>query len=107
MGGRTARAVCRAVELPPGARRVIETGEVHVLVLNCGGELFAIENRCSHEDAPLDEGELDEQACSIECCLHGSRFDLRTGRPLNLPAYAPVEVFDVVVGHGTVAVEIE
>lgn len=106
MAARTARAVCPASELPPGARKVLETGELQVLVLNCGGELFAIENCCSHEDAPLGEGELDEQASSIECCRHGSRFDLRTGRPLSLPAYQPVEVFDVVVDDGTVVVEL-
>ena len=107
MAGRTVRAVCPEAELPPGGRRVIEDGELQVLVLNCAGQLFAIENRCSHEDALLDDGELDEQACSIECCRHGSCFDLRTGRPLNLPAYEPVEVFDVVVEDGTVAVELE
>ena len=107
MTAKTARTVCPASELPPGARKVFKAGELQVLVLNCAGELFAIENRCSHEDAPLDEGELDEQAYSIECCRHGSRFDLRTGRPLNLPAYQPVDVFDVVVEDGTVAVEIE
>lgn len=107
MADRTARAVCPASDLPPGARRVIDDGQLQVLVLNCAGQLFAIENRCSHEDAALEDGELDEQACSIECCRHGSRFDLRTGRPRNLPAYEAVEVFDVVVRDGTVLVEFE
>ncbi len=106
MPGRTARAVCPASELPPGARRVIDDGERQVLVVNCAGQLFAIENRCSHENAALHDGELDERGGSVECCRHGSRFDLRTGRPLNLPAYEPVEVFDVVVEDGTVAVEL-
>lgn len=107
MSAKAARAVCPASELPPGARRVIEMSEVEVLVINCAGHVFAIENRCSHEDAALEAGELDEQACSIECCRHGSRFDLRTGRPLNLPAYKAVEVFDVVVENGAVAVKVE
>ncbi|MEO6857622.1 MAG: Rieske 2Fe-2S domain-containing protein [Solirubrobacteraceae bacterium] len=107
MAAKTARPVCPASELPPGARKVLETAGLQVLVLNCAGELFAIENCCSHEDAPLDEGELDELACSIECCRHGSRFDLRTGRPLSLPAHQPIEVFDVVVDDGTVVVEVE
>lgn len=107
MGGRTARAVCRLSELPPGTRRVVKAGPLAVLVLNCAGELFAVENRCSHEDAPLDDGELDEQSCWIECPRHGSRFDLRSGKPLSLPAYQPVEVFEVVVDDGTVVVEVE
>jgi 3-phenylpropionate/trans-cinnamate dioxygenase ferredoxin component len=78
-----------------------------VLIVNCAGELYAIENRCSHEDTPLDEGELDETSCSVECPRHGSRFDLRTGRPLSLPAYQPVEVFDVAVEDGLVVVAVE
>lgn len=69
------------------------------------GRAVAIENRCSHEDAG-GRSELDEQACSIERCRHGSRFDLRTGRALNLPASQPVDAFDVVVDDGTVTVEI-
>lgn len=107
MASETARAVCPASELPPGARQVVQAGGLDVLVINCAGQVFAIENRCSHEDAALDDGDLDEQACSIECCRHGSRFDLRTGRALNLPAYEPVETFDVVVQEGTVAVAVE
>ncbi len=107
MPGRTARAVCPASELPPGARRVIDDGELQVLVVSCAGQLFAIENRCSHEDAALQDDELDELSWWIECGYYGSRFDLRTGRALNLPAYESVEVFDVVVEDGTVAVELE
>jgi nitrite reductase/ring-hydroxylating ferredoxin subunit len=54
---------------------------------------------CSHADVALSEGEVDD--CSIECWLHGSRFDLRTGEALSLPATAPVPVFDVLVeGEG-------
>jgi 3-phenylpropionate/trans-cinnamate dioxygenase ferredoxin subunit len=87
--------VCRAAELGAAGRRVVERDGIEILVVSCGGQLFAIENRCSHEDAPLAEGELDEQGCSIECPRHGSRFDLRTGRALSLPAYLPVEVFGV------------
>ena len=83
-----------------------QAGGLRVLVVKCAGELYAIESRCSHEDAPLDDGELDEQSCCVECPRHGSRFDLRTGRSLNLPAHQPVEVFDVVVEDGVVVVEV-
>lgn len=76
------------------------------MVLNCAEVLFAVENRSSHEDTPLADGELDETDCSIECPRHGSRFDLRTGWALNLPAYEPIEVFPVEVIDDVVTVEI-
>ncbi len=71
------------------------------------GEIFAIEDRCSHDDGELVEGELDEEDCAIECPRHGSRFDLRTGKPLNLPAYVPVDTFPVLVEDGVIRVEVD
>ena len=68
---------------------------------------IAIENRCSQEDTPLADGELDEPDCSIECPRHGSRFDLRTGRALNIPGHEPIEVFQVEVIDAVVTVEID
>ena len=76
-------------ELPPGEHRLVEWEDLEIGVFNCDGELFAIEDRCSHDDGVLLEGTLDEATCTIECPRHGSRFDLRTGKPLNLPAYLP------------------
>ncbi len=65
-------------------------------VFHCeGGELFAIEDRCSHDDGPLAEGEFDQASCTVECPRHGSLFDLRTGKPKSLPAYVPVDTFEV------------
>ncbi len=67
-------------------------------VFHCeGGEMFAIEDRCSHDDGPLAEGEFDQASCTVECPRHGSVFDLRTGKPKSLPAYAPVDTFEVSV----------
>ncbi|HJE50555.1 MAG TPA: non-heme iron oxygenase ferredoxin subunit, partial [Tessaracoccus flavescens] len=57
------------------------------LVLH-GDKVFAIEDECSHGNVPLSEGDVEDE--SIECYLHGSRFDLNTGKPLSLPATAPV-----------------
>ncbi len=77
-------------------------------MLNCARGLFAVENRCSHEDTPLADGELDETDCSIECPRHGSRFDLRAGRGAEPPrAYEPIEVFPVEVIDDVVTVEID
>ena len=70
------------------------------------GAFYAIEDRCSHDDGPLAEGEFDPGACTVECPRHGSLFDLRTGRPKTLPAYQPVETFDVRVENGEVKLEV-
>ncbi len=85
--------VCPLSELPPGERRLVEWEDLEIGVFNCGGELLAIEDRCSHDNGPLAEGELDEASCTVECPRHGSLFDLRTGRPRTLPAYVPVDTF--------------
>lgn len=99
--------VCALDELPPGSRKVVVHDDVEVLVVNCDGELLALEDRCTHDDGPLGEGELDCAAGTLECPRHGSLFDLRTGRPKTLPAYAPVEVFEVVVEDGDVLVDLD
>ena len=77
------------------------------MVVNCGGELLAMEDRCSHDNGPLAEGEVDPSACTVECPRHGALFDLRTGVPLTLPAYVAVESFPVVVADGMVRIEVE
>ena len=87
--------ICPLTELPPGAMRVVEWEDLEIAVVNCAGTLFAIEDRCSHDDGPLAEGELHQDDCTVECPRHGSLFDLRTGSPLTLPAYEPVETFPV------------
>ena len=68
------------------------------------GEVFAINDECTHADVPLSEGEVDD--CAIECWLHGSRFDLRTGAVLNPPATRPVATFAVRVVDGHVQVSL-
>jgi 3-phenylpropionate/trans-cinnamate dioxygenase ferredoxin subunit len=99
--------VCQLDELPPGAMRKIEWEELEIGVFNCGGEILAMEDRCSHDDGDLVEGEFDAEACTIECPRHGSLFDLRTGRPKTLPAYVPVDTFPVTVEDGVVRVEVD
>ncbi len=99
--------ICRLEELPPGERRLVELDDLDIGVFNCGGQLFAIEDRCSHDDGELAEGELDVEDCTVECPRHGSRFDLRTGTPLNLPAYVPIDTFPVTVEDGVIRVEVD
>ena len=98
---------CPLEELPPGAMRKVEWEDLEIGVFNCSGELLAIEDRCSHDDGELLYGTLDEATCSIECPRHGSVFDLRTGKPLNLPAYEPVDTFPVSVQDGVIKIEVD
>lgn len=99
--------ICHVHELPPGEHRLVEWEDLEIGVFNCGGELLAVEDRCSHDNGQLLEGELDQGACTIECPRHGSMFDLRTGKPLNLPAYVPIETFPVEIEDGVIRVEVE
>jgi 3-phenylpropionate/trans-cinnamate dioxygenase ferredoxin subunit len=99
--------ICPVTELPPGAMRVVFWEDLEIAVVNCRGALYAIEDRCSHDDGPLAEGELHEEDCAIECPRHGSLFDLRTGAPKTLPAYAPVETFDVRVDGDLIKLEVQ
>jgi 3-phenylpropionate/trans-cinnamate dioxygenase ferredoxin subunit len=99
--------ICPIDDLPPGAMRLVEWDDVEIGVFNCAGTLLAIEDRCSHDDGELLYGELDEAACTIECPRHGSKFDLKTGKPLNLPAYVPVETFPVSVQDGVIKIEVD
>ncbi len=98
--------VCALAELPPGAMRLVMHGDLEIGVFNCAGSVYAIEDRCSHDDGPLVEGSLDERACTIECPRHGARFDLRTGRPLTLPAYQPVDTFPVIIDDDMIKLEV-
>jgi 3-phenylpropionate/trans-cinnamate dioxygenase ferredoxin component len=99
--------VCAVSELASGERKLVECEDLEIGVFNCGGEYFAIEDRCSHDDGPLAEGELDAEACTVECPRHGSLFDLRTGRPKTLPAYAPVDTFSVRVENDVIKLEVD
>ena len=92
--------------IPAGEMKLVEAEPYSIGVYNCEGELYAIEDRCSHDDGPLCEGELDAEDGVAICPRHGARFDIRTGRPLTLPAYLPVETYPVHVVDGIVKVEL-
>jgi 3-phenylpropionate/trans-cinnamate dioxygenase ferredoxin component len=106
----TAQVACLATDVPVcGALRVqIESanGLVAVAVVRSGdGELHAISDVCSHGAVSLSDGEVDH--ATIECALHGSRFDLRTGIPTGLPAVRPVPVYPVTVDGERVLVDVD
>jgi 3-phenylpropionate/trans-cinnamate dioxygenase ferredoxin subunit len=98
--------VCPIEELPPGTMKLVHAGLVSVGVYNVDGELYALEDRCSHDDGPLVEGDWEPDEAIAICPRHGARFDIRTGRPLSLPAVFPVETFPVRVEDGVVKVTV-
>jgi 3-phenylpropionate/trans-cinnamate dioxygenase ferredoxin component len=99
--------VCPVTDLQPGDIRLVEWEDLEIGVFNCAGTVYAIEDRCSHDNGPLVEGELDQESCTVECPRHGSLFDLKTGQPKTLPAYVPVDVFPVIIEDQTIKLEVE
>jgi 3-phenylpropionate/trans-cinnamate dioxygenase ferredoxin subunit len=96
--------VCALDDVPAMGALAVEVNGEPVAVVRSNGDVFAILDVCSHADVPLSEGEVED--CEIECWLHGSRFDLRTGKPSGPPASVPVPVFPVRVQGGDVLVDV-
>src|SRR5437764_12434868 len=82
-------------ELPPGSVKIVVSGSIAIGVYNVDGEVYAIEDRCSHDDGPLCEGDFDPEEGYAICPRHGAHIDIRGGRPRTLPAGFPVEPFHV------------
>ncbi|CAN5859477.1 non-heme iron oxygenase ferredoxin subunit [soil metagenome] len=96
--------VCALADIEePGAVHV-EVGDVPIAVVRSDGELYAVQDICSHADIPLSEGDVD--GSTIECWLHGSRFDLRTGKPTGPPAIIAVPVYPVRVDGDDVYIDV-
>jgi 3-phenylpropionate/trans-cinnamate dioxygenase ferredoxin subunit len=93
----------RLADLRPNQPRRVVIDGVPVALVRVGDEVFAVGDICSHAEVSLSEGEVS--GCQIECWLHGSRFDLRTGEPSGPPAFEPVPVYPVEIeGHGDEAI---
>jgi len=84
---------CALAEIPTDEALAVTVGAHDVALARDGEELFALQDLCSHAAVALSEGEVKD--CTVECWLHGSRFDLRTGKPIGLPATEPVATFPV------------
>jgi nitrite reductase/ring-hydroxylating ferredoxin subunit len=93
--------VCPTSALPPGEAIRVD-GEVPIAVFNADGEFYAIDDTCTHQDASLADGWLE--GCQVECPLHASTFDLRTGKVSGPPAKIPVRTHAVTVVDGVVYV---
>ena len=116
MGGRSGRPrpqvgvaeldVCPVEELPSCSVKIVYAGEIAVGVYNLNGEYYALEDRCSHDDGPLCEGDFECDDGVAVCPRHGANIDIRTGRALTLPAIESVRTFPVRVEDGIVKVKL-
>jgi 3-phenylpropionate/trans-cinnamate dioxygenase ferredoxin subunit len=85
--------VARLVDLAPGGKKLVEVEGRAIALFNVDGHVYAIDDICTHDGGPLGEGEL--VGAEISCPRHGARFDVRTGRPLCMPAIEPVTTHQV------------
>jgi 3-phenylpropionate/trans-cinnamate dioxygenase ferredoxin subunit len=96
---------CSVGEVVDDKPLAVTVGDVDVAIVRDGDDFYAIRDECSHAAIPLSEGDLD--GCLIECWLHGSTFDLRTGQPTTLPAFEPVPIYPVRVEGEELHVDVE
>jgi 3-phenylpropionate/trans-cinnamate dioxygenase ferredoxin component len=97
--------VCDLSALAEGAALHVEIDRTPVCLVRSQGEVLALLDECSHAEVALSDGDIE--AGTVECWLHGSRFDLRTGRPTGLPATAAVPVFPVRIDGDDVLVAVK
>ena len=96
-------AVARVESVVPGKFIKVVVDERPCLIANVDGRFYAVEDNCSHEDYPLSYGCLDGDR--IKCSLHGSRFSLATGEPMEEPAQTPIRTFRCAVKNGWVWID--
>ena len=96
--------VARVSDIPDPGRTVVEIDDRLVVLLRVSGEVFAIDDVCTHDGGPLGEGELEDH--TIACPRHGAKFDIRTGAALTMPATRPTKVHEVKVEGAEVFVRI-
>ena len=97
--------VAAVSEVPVGGLRAVSTDRGAIVLANVDGDIYALEDRCSHQDYPLSAGELEDD--ELECSFHGARFDVSSGRALQLPAITPVRTFRVDVRDGDVYLRLD
>lgn len=91
-------------DIPAGGRKLVEIDGVRVAVFNLDGELYAIEDVCTHDGGPLVEGQVINE-CQVECPRHGARFDIRTGAALSMPAFEATNTYAVEIRGDDIYVE--
>ncbi len=97
---------CKLADVRDGGVLAVEVAGLDVAIVRAGDDVYAIQDECSHASIALSEGDVDVDAGEIECWLHGSRFDLRTGKPTGPPAYEPVPVYPCQVDGDVIVVDL-
>ncbi|WP_322511607.1 non-heme iron oxygenase ferredoxin subunit [Chloroflexus sp.] len=98
--------ICDVNEVPVGSGRAFTIEGRRIAIFRVAeDQVYAIDDLCSHDEASLSEGEVDVEELCVECPMHGSLFDLRTGKPRTLPAFAPVATYRSEVRAGRIFVE--
>lgn len=98
--------LCSLSDIPAGSSRRFDIGAHRIALIRIADDLYAIGDTCSHANASLSEGEVDEEDGHVGCYLHGAVFDVKTGQPLSLPATKPVPTYEVHVDNQDVFVSI-
>jgi 3-phenylpropionate/trans-cinnamate dioxygenase ferredoxin subunit len=96
--------VAALAEIPPGSSKLVEIEDVRVALFNLDGQIYAIEDVCTHDGGPLVEGMVLNQ-CEVMCPRHGARFDIRTGKALSFPAFEPTNTYAVRIQDNEVWIE--
>lgn len=96
---------CAVEDCAPGKVVGVTCGGQNIALVHADGRFYALEDRCSHQEFPLSEGAVEEG--TVECALHGARFDLESGRAVALPAIKPVKTYPVEVRDGAVYILME
>jgi 3-phenylpropionate/trans-cinnamate dioxygenase ferredoxin subunit len=97
--------VCSLADVPDEGALAVEIEDTPVAVVRVGEDVYALRDVCSHAEVALSEGEVYDH--TIECWLHGSCFDLRTGKPTNPPATQPVPTYRVKIEGDDVYVSLK
>jgi len=95
---------CALAELPAQGTFAVELNGIPLVIIQSDGEIFALQEFCTHEDVSLADGEVYDH--TVECWLHGSCFDLRTGKPTGPPASKPLATYPVRVDGDDVYVSV-
>lgn len=96
--------VATVAEVPVNGSKLVEVDDVRIALFNLNGEIYAIEDVCTHDGGPLVEGTI-VNGCEVRCPRHGARFDIRTGKALSFPAFEPTNAYTVQVKGNEIWIE--
>ena len=100
----TRTVLCKLDDIEPNSMRRFDIDGLPIVLIRTKDSVYALEDRCSHEDFPLSDGFVSQN--TVTCPMHGASFDVESGEPLSLPAYETVETFPVTIRQGNIEIDI-